>query len=144
MESSVPRPPRVERRRHARSALTYPVECKLFLQTPLILKGFLRDISLSGSCLEFDDPFRRIIPEEALKAPLKLSLAVPGIDKMSVLGKVRWIKKLEDSTAVRMGIELTEVSMYQVDLISKLLGLRNRDHSMLWNLWEEYQNRPEP
>ena len=132
-----------DRRRQPRTVFTYPVESKLFLKTPLSLKGYLKDISLGGSCLEFDDPFRRILPEEVLHATIKITIEVPGIDKMAVLGKVRWIKPVEGSTTVRMGVELKEVSMYQIELISKLMGLRNRDHSMLWNLWETFQNRPE-
>jgi hypothetical protein len=132
-----------ERRRQPRTVFTYPVEGKLFLKTPLSLKGYLKDISLGGSCLEFDDPFRRILPEEAIHATIKITIEVPGIDKMSVLGKVRWLKSVAGATTIRMGVELKEVSLYQIDLISKLMGLRNRDHSMLWNLWEAFQNRPE-
>lgn len=132
-----------ERRRHARTVFTYPVECKIFLRTPLSLQGYLKDISIGGSCLEFDDPFQRIPLDEVVHTTLKITLEVPGIDKVTVLGKVRWVKKAEDSSAVRMGVELKEVNMYQIDLIGKLMGLRNRDHSMLWNLWETYQNRPE-
>lgn len=129
----------VNKRRHLRSTFTYPVEFKIFTQNPLALKGVLRDISRGGSCLEFDDPYRRVIFQEALQATLKLTLSVPGFEKKFVLAKIQWIRNVEESFMVKLGIEFKEVTMDQIELIEKLVGMRNKDHNMLWNLWEEYQ-----
>jgi hypothetical protein len=130
----------IDRRRHERSTFTYPVEFIIFTKNPVSLKGYLKDISLGGSCLEFDDPYKRIVLSEALNAKLKLILTVPGIDKMSVLANIQWIRNIQNTPTVKLGIELKDVTMYQIDLISKLVGLKNRDRNMLWNLWEEYHN----
>jgi hypothetical protein len=131
----------MNKRRHLRSTFTYPVEFKIFTQNAVALKGVLRDISLGGSCLEFDDPYRRVVLKQAVNASLKLSLAIPGFDQMFVLARIQWIKNIENTTMVKLGIEFTDVTMDQVDLIDKLVGMRNKDHNMLWNLWEEYQNQ---
>lgn len=131
-----------DRRQHIRTDYTYPVEFKIFTQNPVSFKGYLRDISLGGSCLEFDDPYQRVKIKEAERATLKLTLAVPEIEKMSVLGEVRWIKNIENTSIVRLGIELKDVTLSQMDLISKLVGIRNKDHNLLWTLWEEYQSQP--
>ena len=130
----------MEKRGRTRFTFTYPVEFIILTRNPLTIKGNLKNISLSGLCLEFEDPYRRIILKEALNATLKLNLVVPGIDKMSVLSKIKWIKNIENTSLVKLGIELINVTMYQIDLINKLVGLRDRDRSMFWNLWEEYHN----
>jgi len=132
----------MDKRLHLRSTFTYPVEFKIFTQSPVSLKGYLRDISLGGSCLEFDDPYRRVILKEALRATLKLSMSVPGFEKMFVLAKIQWITSVENTSMVKLGIEFKDVTMDQIDLINRLVGIRNKDHNMLWNLWEEYQNQP--
>jgi c-di-GMP-binding flagellar brake protein YcgR len=130
----------VNKRRHLRSTFTYPVEFKIFTQNPLSLKGVLRDISQGGSCLEFDDPYKRLIFQEALQSTLKLTLSISGFEKKFVLAKIQWIRNVEDTSMVKLGIEFKDVTMDQIELIDKLLGMRNKDHNMLWNLWEEYQN----
>ena len=131
--------PYANRRAHLRSAFTYPVEFKIFTQNPVVLKGILRDISLGGSCLEYEDPYRRIILDDAVNSSVKLTLNIPGYDKLFILAKIRWITNIENTSLVKLGIEFSDLAPDQLHIINELIGMKNKDHNMMWNLWEAYQ-----
>ena len=133
--------PADNRRRHLRTTFTVPLEFKIFTRNPVMLKGYLKDISLGGSCLEFDDPYKRIIVGEALHSTVRLSLGFPGSEKMVVLAKVQWISSLGNSTVIRLGIAFSDLTQEQLERIQMLIGMKNKDHNMLWNMWEEYQSQ---
>ncbi|MEW6188141.1 MAG: PilZ domain-containing protein [Thermodesulfobacteriota bacterium] len=127
------------RRRHLRSVFTYPVEFKIFTQNPIMLQGILRDISMGGSCLEFEDPFRRVIVKEPTETTVKLILSIPGAERIFVLAKIRWIQNIKDTSTVKIGIAFNDLPPDQAEAISNLINMKNKDHNMMWNLWEEYQ-----
>ena len=131
--------PYANRRQHLRSVFTYPIEFKIFTDNPVVLKGILRDISLGGSCIEFEDPYKRIILDDAVNTSVKLTLSIPGHDKVFILAEIRWITNIENTSTVKLGIEFSDLNHEQARIIEELMGMKNKDHNMMWNLWEAYQ-----
>jgi len=132
-----------DRRKYPRSEFTYPTEFKVFSQNleNMSFNGYLKDISMSGACLQFDDKYGRLNLKDARNVKIKISFSVPSEDKVSILAIIRWITKEEARTfSVIMGIEFQELDSWQLDVIENLIGMKNKDHNMMWNLWEQYNN----
>jgi hypothetical protein len=132
-----------DRRKYPRSEFTYPAEFKVFSQNleNISFNGYLKDISISGACLQFDDKYGRLNLKDTSNVKIKISFSVPNEDKVSILAILRWVTKMDLKTfSVKIGIEFTELNGWQSDIIEKLIGLKNKDHNMMWNLWEQYNN----
>lgn len=94
---------------------------------------------MGGSCLEFEDPFRRVVLKEPTETTVKLTLSIPGAEKIFILAKIRWIQNIKDTSTVKIGIAFNDLPPDQAQAISSLINMKNKDHNMMWNLWEEYQ-----
>jgi hypothetical protein len=132
-----------DRRKFPRAEFTYPVEFKNFSQNPdhASFKGYLKDISVSGACLQFEDRYGRFQVQEMNNAKIKISFNIPYGDKVSIFAQIRWIKKIDPRNFfIKMGIEFHNLEAWQIDMIEKLITMRNKDHNMMWNLWEQYEN----
>ncbi len=133
----------IARRKYPRSEFTYPVEFKLFAQNSehASFRGNLKDISASGACLQFEDRYGRFKTLEMKDAKIKISFSIPDGDKVSIFSQIRWIKKVSPrSFVIKMGIEFQDLEEWQLDVIEKLIHMRNKDRTMMWNLWEQYEN----
>ena len=136
-----PEDPLINRRRHPRSAFTYPVEFKLFSPQKadgVSYSGYLKDISLGGAGLQFEDPYGRFNLTETDSAKIKLVLSIPRENKVSLFANIQWVKKIEGSLSIKMGISFKDLEYNEQAVIEKLIGLKGKDHNMMWNLWEQY------
>lgn len=129
-----------ERRRHPRSVFTYPVEFELFLQKgeSASYTGYLKDISLGGAALQIDDPYGRFSIEKAENGTLRLAISIPREKKSHIFARVQWVKKTESTSQVNVGIAFRDLDYESSLVIEKLIGLKSKDHNMMWNLWEQY------
>ena len=136
----------VNRRRHPRSTFTYPVEFKLFLQKAEGVSfvghfvGYLMDISLGGAGLQVEDPYGRIDINGIVNGRVRLTLSVPRENKINVFAHVQWITKTEGTPRVKLGISFKDLDYKDLNVIERLIGLKCKDHNMMWNLWEQYMN----
>ncbi|MBI5056141.1 MAG: PilZ domain-containing protein [Nitrospirae bacterium] len=131
-----------DRRKFPRAVFTYPVEFKLFSQSTehVSYNGELKDISLSGACMQFEDKYGRLSLKDLNNAKIKITFSIPHGGKASILALIRWIKKIDPrSFSIKLGIEFQDVENWQMEAIEKLIGMRNKDHNMMWNLWEQYE-----
>ena len=130
----------LNRRRHPRSVFTYPVEFELFLQKGESASyiGYLRDISLGGAGLQINDPYGRFSIEKAENGTLRLAISIPREKKIHIFARVQWAKKTESTSQVNMGIAFRDLDYESSLVIEKLIGLKSKDHNMMWNLWEQY------
>lgn len=140
-----------ERRDYPRSEFTYPVEFRVFSRSSdspsfnntnqTNFNGYLKDISLSGARLQFEDRYGRFDIKGMQHMRLKLTFKIPGGGRTSFFAEIRWIKKPDPKDfSIKMGIEFKEMEAWQSDAIGKLIGMRNKDHNMMWNLWEQHQD----
>ena len=128
------------RRKHPRSVFTYPVAFKIVSRTfeSVSFLGYLKDISLSGAGLEIEDHYGRLNIDEAKNGRVILTLNIPHGNKTHILAHIRWIRKKEGASHVKIGISFKNLDYDDVTAIEKLIGLKGKDHNMMWNLWEQY------
>lgn len=140
-----------DRREYPRSEFTYPVEFRVFSRSSdspsfqntnqTNFNGYLKDISLSGARLQFEDRYGRFDINGMQHMRLKLTFKIPGGGRTSVFAEIKWIRKTDPKDfSIEMGIAFKEMEAWQSDAIGKLIGMRNKDHNMMWNLWEQHQD----
>ena len=129
-----------DKRRHPRTVFTYPVEFRLFSQKNenIFFSGYLKDISIGGACLEFEDRYGRFSCSDAENAKVKLSLSIPRENKVNIFAYIQWTKKIEKTLHIKIGIAFKDLDYGELAVIEKLTGLKNKDHNMMWTLWEQY------
>lgn len=132
-----------DKRRHPRSVFTYPVEFKVFTKKSphLSFVGYLKDISLGGACLQFEDKYGRFNIDEVNDSKVKISFTILDGEKVSILARIQWIKKFGPRTgSVKIGIEFKDAEGWQLEVVERLIGMKNKDRSMMWNLWDSTVN----
>lgn len=130
----------LNRRRHPRSVFAYPVEFELFLKKgeSASYTGYLKDISLGGAGLQINDPYGRFNLEKAENGTLRLAISIPREKRIHIFARIQWARKAESTSHVDMGIAFKDLDYESSLLIEKLIGLKSKDHNMMWNLWEQY------
>jgi hypothetical protein len=130
----------IDRRRHLRSVFTYPVEFRLLSQKAegASFVEHLKNISLAGAALQIEDPYGRFNMNEAENGKVALTLRIPHEDRTKVFARIQWVKKEESTSQIRMGISFKDLDYKDLTVIEKLIGMKGKDHNMLWNLWEQY------
>ena len=88
--------------------------------------------------LEIEDHYGRLNIDEAKNGRVILSLNIPHENKTHILAHVRWIRKKEGASHVKIGISFKNLDYKDVTAIERLIGLKSKDHNMMWNLWEQY------
>ncbi len=134
----------IDRRKHRRSEFAYPVDIKFFSPHPdnTSFSSYMKDISVSGACIEFEDRYGRVNLEELPGFRVKITISMPSGGKISVLSRIKWIRK--DTTRhffIVMGVEFENMEDWQLEDIKKFISLKNKDHNMMWNLWEQYEKQ---
>jgi hypothetical protein len=129
----------VNRRRHLRSVFTYPVEFELLSQKQegMAFAGYLKDISLGGAGLEIEDPYGRFNASRAENGTVKLTVSIPRENRVHIFAHVQWVRKGEGTSQVKMGLSFKDLDYETSKVIEKLIGLKGKDHTMMWNLWEQ-------
>lgn len=128
------------RRRHFRSVFTFPVELELLSQKPegITFTGYLKDISMGGAGLEMEDSYGRFNVAKAENGTVRLTISIPRENKVHLFAHVRWVKKVERTYTIKMGISFKDLDYETSKTIEKLIGLKGKDHTMIWNLWEQH------
>jgi hypothetical protein len=127
------------RRQHLRSTFTYPVDVNVFSNKSeyMVFKGYLRDVSMSGACLDFEDKYGRCKINEIKNTTVKISFCILEKENVDIFAQVKWIEQAYHRTmSLKMGIEFKYMESW--DAIDKLIGMKNKDRNMIWNLWEQF------
>jgi len=132
-----------ERRQHPRAIFAYPVKFKIFCGNPVTVDGSLEDISLSGACLKFEDKYGRLSFDKVEDSQLRLSLSTPEGNDVIILAQIKWFKKIPKTISYKIGIEFQYVEDWHLEVIEGLIGMKNKDHNMMWNLWKQYTESSE-
>jgi hypothetical protein len=124
--------------RPLRSTFAYPVKLSLFTYESehITFGGYLRDISTSGACVEFEDRHGRCSMKGIKNTKVKISFSILDGEKVEIFAQVKWVKKAADRTgSMKLGIEFKYMESW--DAIDQLIGMKNKDRNMMWNLWEQ-------
>lgn len=124
--------------RPSRSTFAYPVKLALFTNKSehITFGGYLRDISTSGACMEFEDKHGRCGMKGIKNTKVKISFSILDGEKVEIFAQVKWVKKVADRMgSMKIGVEFKYMESW--DAIEKLIGMKNKDRNMMWNLWEQ-------
>lgn len=133
-----------DRRRHHRSEFAYLIAIKIFSQhtSGIVFSGYVDNMSTSGACIIIEDRYGRANPEELRGSKVKITIRIPESENISLIALTRWIKRdRNNSFAIMMGIEFENVEDWQLEKIKKIVVMKNKDQTMMWNLWEQYEKK---
>ncbi len=131
-----------DNRENPRLEFAYPVKFSVFCPSleSMTFNGYIKNMSMSGAGLECEDRYGRFNIEEIKSSRMRLEISVPQGKQIVLFSSVRWIKR---QTAAQgfyyyMGLEFIDIEDWQIEQIEGFMDLRNKDHKMMWNLWEDY------
>ena len=131
-----------DRRRHDRSGFTYPVGLKIFKNQTSNTShdGYIEDISISGAGVKFEDKYGRVQLEGLAGSSIKMIVRMPRGDDIALLSVIKWIRRdVTDNAIVKVGIQFQRMEDWQLKTIKQLISLKNKDHNMMWNLFDNYE-----
>jgi c-di-GMP-binding flagellar brake protein YcgR len=133
-----------DRRREQRVEFSYLCQFKVLSPKPTVksFTGYLQDISMGGACVQFEDKYG-LFPlnvNEVESSRIKLTVKTLKKDPLIVFAVVRWIRKntSNQSNSILIGIEFELSEYWMKERMRELIDLKNKDHKMMWHLWECY------
>jgi len=133
-----------EKRKFYRSEFAYTVEIKI-LSGPMdstVFNGYIENISMGGACIQFEDKYGRVNPDELSETKMKLIISMPDGEKMAVLSSAKRIKRNTPAQFfIEIGIEFENLEDWQQKAVSKLIASKKKDQNMMWNLWEQFEKK---
>jgi len=136
--------PSYDQRRHERIRFAYPVEIKILSPhiEQAIYEGYFDDVSIKGACLQFEDKFGRVMVGELTESKMRVSIKMPDGEKIIIISKVRWVKKdIPQKLHFTIGVEFENIEDWQLAAVKKLVSIKDKDHNMMWSLWDNYQKQ---
>ena len=134
----------IEGRKHERSEFAYPIEFKILSREneDRMINGYIENVSERGSGLIFEDKYGRTSVEELKASRLKLMIVMPSGEKVAFNSKICWVKENSPQPFfIQLGIKFEDILEWQMEAIQKLVRVKNKDHNMMWNLWEQYEKQ---
>lgn len=132
----------IDKRRHERSELAYVIELKILSQQndQYSFRGYIENVSESGAGIVFEDRYGRANFGGIKGSKIKLSIVMPNGETVTLISIARWVRKdSPQSFFIQVGIEFENIEEWQLDAIKNLVLVKNKDHNMMWNLWEQYE-----
>lgn len=134
----------LDQRRHERSSFAYPVDFKILSHQmeSVYYNGYIENVSVSGAGILFEDKYGKVNLNELKNSKVKMSIIMPDGEKVALISGVRWISKdPAQKFIIRIGLQFENVEDWQLVAVKKLIRLKNKDHNMMWNLWENYERQ---
>jgi hypothetical protein len=132
----------IDNRRHERSEFSYAIEFKILshLNEHYFFSGYIENLSESGAGIIFEDRYGRVNGDDMKGSKMKLSIAMPSGEKVTLIAIVRWVRKdVPQPFFIQVGIQFENIEEWQMEAMKKLVRVKNKDHNMMWNLWEQYE-----
>ncbi len=134
----------VEKRKSERSEFAYPVEIMFLSEIAdnTLFQGYIEDISMGGSCVQFEDRYGRLSSTELTDSKVKLFLFMPEGEKVAVLSRIKRIQmNTPKQFSIEIGVEFENLEDWQERAIEKLASSNKKDQNMMWNLWEKFEKK---
>jgi len=132
----------IENRKYNRFDFSYPVDFKIFAPDfyDSWTSAFLDNISMGGSCIQFQDRYGRMPQQKIKDLRIKLKLFEPKGEDIFLLGVIRWTKskKIDGKEFMLIGIEFESLQNWQSEKLEQFIRIKGKDHKMLWGLWDNY------
>jgi c-di-GMP-binding flagellar brake protein YcgR len=132
----------IYKRRHKRTEFTYAIEFKILSRDTerYSFSGYIENVSDSGAGIVFEDRYGRAHMHDIKGSKIKLSIVMPDGEKVTLISTARWVRKdAHRPFFIQIGIEFENIEQWQMEEVKKLVLVEKKDHSMMWNLWEQYE-----
>ena len=103
------------------------------------LRAVIKDLSLSGACIEIDERYTPVDIDQLAKQIVKLEIRFPeSTNTPYILGSVRWFKReiKKGRYILQLGIQFVEIAEDNLRALKEFIGLGIGDQNLLWDLWE--------
>jgi c-di-GMP-binding flagellar brake protein YcgR len=131
-----------DKRIDLRNKFAYPVTFNLFLSDfeSRPFTGSIYNISIGGACILFEEKNGQIDVEKMKGSRIKLTVGISQGERIHINALIHWIRRdvPQNIFSYLMGIKFKEIADWQADQIEKFMQLKNKDHKMIWSLWERY------
>ena len=131
-----------ENRRKTRAEFAFPVKFNIYSRnsSSRAFSGFIRNMSVGGACIQFDDKYGRVDMEGPGKKRVRFAINIPDGEQIFFNASLIWGRKEapKKGFSVLIGVEFAEMTDWQVEHLEKFIALRNKDHKMIWNLMDTY------
>ncbi len=134
----------IERRKFNRSEFAYPVDIIFLseLTEDTLFHGYIEDISMGGSRIQFEDKYGRVSPARLSDTKVKLLVFMPEGEKVALLSRVKRIHmNTPKQFSIEIGVEFENLEDWQERAIEKLSASKKKDQNMMWNLWEQFEKK---
>ncbi len=134
----------IERREHKRAEFAYPAVIKVFTDRSesIDIKAYLDNISMGGACIQFEDRYGRVKADELHKGKVKITITMPDGEKITFLSSVKRVQEnVPRKFFIELGVGFDNVEDWQIDAIKTLVTMKNKDHNMMWSLWENFEKQ---
>jgi len=132
----------IAKRRHKRSEFAFPIEFKILSHhnERYSFSGSLENVSESGAGIVFEDRYGRANVDDIKGSKIKLSIVMPSGERVTLISIARRVRKdTPRPFFIKVGIEFEDIEEWQLNAIKNLIQVGKKDHSMIWNLWEQYE-----
>ncbi|MEN8263142.1 MAG: PilZ domain-containing protein [Nitrospirota bacterium] len=134
----------IDRRKSDRSEFAYPVEIMFLseIEDSTLFHGYIENISIGGSCIQFEDRYGRLSQANLSDTKVKLFLFMPEGEKVAVLSRVKRIQRnTPKQFFIEIGIEFENLEEWQEKAMKKLAASKKKDQNIMWNLWKQYEKK---
>jgi len=132
----------IANRRHERSEFAYAIEFKILSlkNEQYSFHGYIKNVSVSGAGIVFEDRYGRANVDDIKGSKIKLTIVMPSGERVTLISIARRVRKdAPQPFFIQVGIEFEDIEEWQLNAIKKLMRDKKKDHSMMWNLWEQYE-----
>ncbi|MDY7033492.1 MAG: PilZ domain-containing protein [Thermodesulfobacteriota bacterium] len=132
------------RRREKRHKVSHPIKIHVVNPgwvksgRPTKYRGFAENLSPGGMCIYIHEGYNPLNIDDLIGKRIKIEMTLPSIhDRIYLLGEVRWgTRKGQGAHVVMIGVQFVEMTDFHSKGIEQFLTINAKDHSMLWDLWD--------
>jgi len=118
--------------------LAYPGRLTIFRTgNKLELPAIIRELSTSGAAVELDLGYLRHLPDQMAENRVRIECQSPGGESLLLVGQVKHLQRRGMDNCVLAEVAFDDVSLPQKSEIQALINAPNKDHRLLWGLWED-------
>jgi len=132
----------IANRQHERSEFAYAVEFNILSHKnpQYSFHGYIKNVSESGAGIVFEERYGRVNVNDIKGSKIKLIIAMPSGERVTLMTIARRVRKdAPKPYFIQVGIEFEDMEEWQLNAIKNLIREKKKDHSMIWNLWEQYE-----
>lgn len=105
---------------------------------PKVYNGFMKNLSMGGMRAYMSEGYNPLDVDNLLGKRITVELSIPSSnERLDLDGKILWgMREGLGKKSLVVGIHFIDISPADLNSLQQLLSVGNRDHNMLWDLWD--------